>query len=57
MAANHYGLRDLIPPARSIDHEQVRADLATGLTPDEVAAAHGISAGSVYRIRKLELRR
>ena len=50
-AANYYGIRHLITPARTIDHDLVRADLAA----DEVAAAHGISAASVYRISKLQL--
>ena len=53
-AANYYGIKDIIPPARTIDHDRVRADLTSGLTPLEVAAAHGISAASVYRIHGME---
>ena len=50
--ADRLDLRHLFAPARTIDHEVVRADLAAGMSVDDVAAAHGISTGSVYRIRR-----
>ena len=53
-AAHRRGIRHLIRPARMIDHDRVRADLAAGMTPSEVADALAISLGSVYRIRHLE---
>ena len=55
--ADRLELRHLIAPARTVDYDRVRVDLSAGLTADEVAVARGISAGSVYRIGKLELRR
>ena len=55
-AAHQRGIRHLIAPARTIDHDRVRADLASGMKPCEVAEALEISLGSVYRIRHLEPR-
>ena len=53
-AARQRGISHLIRPARVIDHDRVRADLAAGVKPGDVADALGISLGSVYRIRHLE---
>ena len=53
-AAHHRGIRHLIRPARTIDHDRVRADLAAGMKPVDVANAHRVSLGSVYRIKQLE---
>lgn len=50
--ADRLGLRHLFASPRTIDHDRVRADLAAGVSIVDVAAKHGISTGSVYRIRK-----
>ena len=54
--ADWLGIRHLFASPRTIDHDRVRADLAAGMSVVDGAAAHGISTGSVYWIRKREPR-
>jgi hypothetical protein len=51
-AINRLELRHLVPSQRQCDYDAVLADLAAGKTAAEVAKAHGVSTGTVYKIRQ-----